>query len=100
MIDRFLADLDCFGVRDGKIVADACAAILNLNAQLSSVGMWPHDPVANLSFDDLQYILLEDLIIYAGNTAKLAESAKNVLRSHGAAFLTKPRPHHLDDDRC
>ena len=90
MIDRFLADLSCFGVRDGKIVADACASILNLNAQLSSVGAWPHDPAADHLFDGIQRLLLSGLITYAHNTAKLAEAAKDVLRGHGAAFLGEP----------
>ena len=91
MIDRFLAELSCFGAKDGKIVADACAAILNLNAQLSSVGAWPHDPGADQSFDDIQHLLLSGLISYADNTAKLAQAAKDVLRYHGAAFLTEGR---------
>lgn len=90
MIDRFLAELSCFGAKDGKIVADACAAILNLNAQLSSVGAWPHEPNANQMFDGIQHLLLSGLVSYADNTAKLAEAAKDVLRNHGAAFLTEP----------
>jgi hypothetical protein len=91
MIDRFLAELSCFGARDGKIVADACAAVLNLNAQLSSVGTWAHEPNAGQMFDAIQYVLLSGLITYASSTAKLAEAAKDVLRDHGAAFLTEPK---------
>jgi len=90
MIDRFLAELSCFGANDGKIVADACARDPQFErATVQHRHMASRAQCCSI-IDGIQRLLLSGLVTYADNTAKLAEVAKDVLRDHGARFLAEP----------